>query len=119
MLIAERDKEEMDAEVADELAKLRTASPRDGGKLSVVTRQGCPTELENMDRVAAGTAKRLILTQPSEADPAEQAEQRLKQQQAAVLALSLQQRVQPQAARRANMVISVLPTKEPLSPIVE
>ena len=35
------------AMVADEVAKMRAVSP-DGGRLSVITRQGSPTELENI-----------------------------------------------------------------------
>ena len=60
VLIADRDKEEMDSDVADESVKMG------GMGLTVVTREGSPTELDNMDRVAVGTAKRLIVV-PSKA----------------------------------------------------
>ena len=37
-------------------------------RLRVVTRQGSPTELGNMDRVSVGTAQRVIMVPPAEAD---------------------------------------------------
>jgi hypothetical protein len=58
VIIADKDKEEMDEIVKDELDNLQ---PR--AKLSVTTRTGSPSELSSMQRAAAGTAQRIIVTQ--------------------------------------------------------
>jgi len=60
VVLSTKDKSEMDAEVADELSRMR---PPAG--LTVLTRQGSPVQLNDIDRAAAGTAKRVIMLQPS------------------------------------------------------
>ena len=106
VLIADRDKEDMDADVADERGKMG------GMGLTVVTREGCPTELENMDRVAVGTAKRLIVVPPLKgeegADDADDAGNlRAKLKQSTSVAAALQQNVFKRQERRATAVVSV------------
>lgn len=58
VIIADKDKEEMDTLVQEELEQLEPKS-----KLSVTTRTGSPAELSHMQRVSAGTARRIIVTQ--------------------------------------------------------
>ncbi|KAL1510952.1 hypothetical protein AB1Y20_005779 [Prymnesium parvum] len=99
VLIADKDKERMDAEVIDEMSKWG------GSKGMVVTRQGSPTELANMDRVAAGTAKTLIIV-PSEVQESERSKV-AKAKQSSSLAAALQQNVIKEQSRRANTVIAV------------
>ena len=99
VIIADRDKEEMDAMVRDELDKLQ---PR--AKLSVTTRTGSPSELSSMQRVAAGTAQRIIVTQPDDIEPDDYARQ---YKESAALALSLQESAEPnKPAKRAHVVVS-------------
>ena len=98
VIIADRDKEEMDAMVKDELDKLQ---PR--AKLSVTTRTGSPSELSSMQRVAAGTAQRIIVTQPDNIEPDDYARQ---YKESAALALSLQESAEPnKPAKRAHVVV--------------
>ena len=99
VIIADRDKEEMDAMVRDELDKLQ---PR--AKLSVTTRTGSPSELSSMQRVAAGTAQRIIVTQPDDIEPDDYARQ---YKESAALALSLQESAEPtKPSKRAHVVVS-------------
>jgi len=60
VVLSTKDKSEMDAEVADELSRMR---PPAG--LTVLTRHGSPVQLNDIDRAAAGTAKRVIMLPPS------------------------------------------------------
>ena len=99
VIIADKDKEEMDELVKDELDNLQPPS-----KLSVTTRTGSPSELSNMQRAAAGTAQRIIVTQPEDVEPEEYARQ---YKESAALALSLQESAEPsQPAKRADVVVS-------------
>ena len=57
VVLAGADKEEMDEALAeDDEVK---------GTLDVVTRHGTPTDLADMQRVSAGTAKRIIVVPPA------------------------------------------------------
>ena len=62
VILSERDKDEMDKDVQDELAKAKGSA----AGLTVLTRSGSPVELANIDRAAAGTAKRVILLTPQD-----------------------------------------------------
>ena len=96
VIIADHDKEEMDAAV-DEM------SPKPG--LSVATRSGAPTELSHMLRASAGTARRIIVTPPEAEEQADEYPKALKE--SAALALSLQESVEPSARdKRAHVVVS-------------
>ena len=127
VVLSERDKEAMDEEVEDELARMR---PR--GRLSVITRSGNPAELNEMDRVAAGTARRIIMLPPPGGDGAGDAEaggsggdgeggsaggesasdgsaaddRSAVLRDATGLSLSLQRGVFSQKSRRASVVVS-------------
>ena len=92
------------AQVADEIAKMKSFA-RGSGKLEVLTRQGSTTDLENVDRVAAGTAKKLIVVPDAESSSASHSHV----QQSTCLALTLQQNVQKAPDRRANAVVAMPP----------
>ena len=97
VIIADHEKEEMDAAV-DEMGAEK-------GGLSVTTRQGSPTELSHMLRASAGTARRIIVTPPEADEQADAYPKALKESTA--LALSLQESVEPTAAgKRAHVVVS-------------
>jgi len=70
VVLSETDKGRMDEEITDELTRIRAG-------LNVLTRQGSPVELNAMDRVAAGTANRIIIL-PRTGDNEEQAAERLR-----------------------------------------
>ena len=77
--------------------------------------QGSPSELQNMDRVASGTAKRLIVTQSG----AEEVQAEEEQQQATALALSLQQLATPRKSRRASAVVAVPHQRGERGPVID
>ena len=71
--------------------------------LEVLTRQGSSDELDGMLRVSAGTARRVIITEPDE-DECDDAESQLRR--ASGLMLSLQQNAQPVKEKRGAVVVS-------------
>ena len=103
VVLAGADKEAMDEALAeDDEVK---------GTLDVVTRHGTPTDLADMQRVSAGTAKRIIVVPPAGGyadDDAYAAEVR----RATSLMQGLQQNVEGKRERRADVVVSA-PTGAP------
>ena len=95
----------MDAEVN---AELKAGS----SGLSVITRHGSPSELSNMDRVASGTARRIIVLPHGESGSTatgsnpNAAAQQSKAEQATGLALALQRGVTRKPEERASVVVT-------------
>ncbi len=124
VVLSSRDKEEMDAEVADELNRM---SPRAG--LTVLTRHGSPVELHAVDKTAVAEARRVIVLKPEHeggtsatgatallhgAAAEEAAEEEAEGAAAALrqstgLLVELQRGVQPKPSKRANVVVSSPP----------
>ena len=100
VVLSEHCREEVAQEVKEELTKLRRAGC---GGLEVLTREGSPEELGGMLRVSAGTARRVIFTEPDE-DVCDDAESQLRR--ASGLMLSLQQNAQPVKEKRGAVVVS-------------
>lgn len=99
VLIADRQKTDMDADVADELAKVGSSG------LHVLTREGGTTKLGNLDRVAVGTAKRLIMVPESTSEDGSDPGPMLEKSTS--IASALQQNVFKHQNKRANVVVSV------------
>ena len=97
VILSEKEKEEMDAEVA---AELKAGS----SGLSVITRHGSPSELANMDRVASGTARRIIVLPQGDEEDGDA--QQTKSEQATGLALALQRGVTRKVEDRASVVVT-------------
>lgn len=95
VVLSEKDKEAMDEEVSDELKRIRAG-------LSVLTRVGSPVELNAMDRVAAGTASRIIVLP----DPATARDPSASTRETTGLALALQRGLQKAPEKRAKVVVS-------------
>jgi len=101
VILSGRDKEEMDAEVADELRKM---SPAAG--LEVITRHGSPRELDDVDRVATGTARRIIMLPAEQAEEGDDDDANESLQEATGLALALQRGARPAQQKRAAVVVA-------------
>ena len=103
VVLAGADKEEMDEALAeDDEVK---------GTLDVVTRHGTPTDLADMQRVSAGTAKRIIVV-PTAGGYADDDAYAAEVRRATSLMQGLQQNVEGKRERRADVVVSA-PTGAP------
>ena len=110
LVLADKDKEEMDEVIEDELGRIP------GARLNVLTRKGSPLELNHMDRVAAATARRIILLPPggdgaaddegADKGGGDDADGASQLRDSTGLALALQRGVQPSQQKRASVVVS-------------
>ena len=100
VILADKDKEEMDEELSEELGRI-------GAGLNVITRNGSPNELNNIDRVAAGTARRIIVL-PQAEDADDEGE---SAKETTGLALALQRGLTKKQKDRAAVVVTA-PTAE-------
>lgn len=101
VVLSSRDKADVDEEVADELRRIK---PRAG--LEVIARTGSPVELDDMDRVAAGTARRIVVLPGAASEEAEGSEAANDEiSEATGLALALQRSVRPSPERRASVIV--------------
>ena len=100
VVLSETEKEDMDEAVAEELRNMAAG-------LTVHTRFGSPVELSAMDRVAAGTANRIIVIPGDGQDDETQAE-RLRDTTG--LTLALQRGIRDRPEKRASVVVSAPPT---------
>ena len=99
VVLSDTEKEEMDEAVGEELRRI-------GAGLSVYTRNGSPVELDAMDRVAAGTAKRIILLP---GDGMGEPEQAAQLRDSTGLALALQRGIRTRPDQRASVVVAAPP----------
>jgi hypothetical protein len=102
VVLSDTDKEVMDEAVGEELRRI-------AGGLSVHTRFGSPVELNAMDRVAAGTAKRIIIIPGDGVADDAQAEQL---RDSTGLALALQRGIKSRPEQRASVVVAAPPAYE-------
>ena len=77
-----------------------------GEKLTVSVRQGSPSELRQLERVCAGTARHIIATPPAGGGQGGEGGDEYAEalQKSTGLAVSLQQNAQPGGTRRASFV---------------
>jgi hypothetical protein len=100
VFLSERPKEEMDEAAKEELGRFPG-----GAGLSVITRTGSASHLNDVDRVAAGTAQRIIVLPPEKGTDDDDAAASARDTTG--LALSLQRGVRPASPeKRASVVVA-------------